>query len=388
MEVWRKKFRTRHSFDNILASDRQIAEGFIERFKQANPTLMELKPEIGINQFLFDVEGNPCNFFILLVGHKFIFDYRLIPDSFENIKVNSNLCENIPKEFPYAYPWTLIEEYHSPNRYIIFVKRNLEKIRKSLKSIHMSVDEALDALTGDFNQHKNWALQLKNERVMKNKKHIDFFNKLLMKTGIVYSDSDVYKNHKKEDWGYSVTATSFKKNEKVVVGFNWGVDGSLIEKGKTHGSQKEYPIKDFPSLYDELGSLKRTLPYFYEYFEDNIPKVQINYCFFRSENENQITEEDLNLSSKLFDELINYLEPSMLISFSRSLNNYLEKKGRLINKETTTFESGNKSVFVTKGKIEICNREILYFNLPHPNSPITGDSRNKAWNYCFDDLRE
>lgn len=294
----------------------------------------------------------------------------------------------MPKEFPYAYPWIHIEEYHSPDRYVLFVQRNLEKIRKSLKSNHMSVDEALDALTGDFNQHKKWTLQLKNERVMKNKEHIDFFNKLLRKTEDAYRKSDVFKNYKQKDWGYSVTATSFKKNEKVIVGFNWGVDGSLIKKGKTHGSQKEYPTKDFPNLNDDLGSFKRTLAQFYEYFEDNIPKVQINYCFFRSEKENQITEEDLVLSSKLFDELINYLEPSMLVSFSRSLNNYLERKGRLINKETIKFESGNKSVFVTKGKIEIYNKEILYFNLPHPNSPITGNSRKKTWDYCFNDLRE
>ena len=62
-------------------------------------------------------------------------------------------------------------------------------------------------------------------------------------------------------------------------------------------------------IVKEMHTSKRTI---YNHFED-IPKVQVNYCFFRSETESQISPDDILLSGDLFDELIEYLEPSMLI---------------------------------------------------------------------------
>ena len=388
MEGWRQKFRRLHSLDYILESDRKYAENIVIRFKKENPALMELNPEIGINHYTLDHEGNPCNMFILYVGHKFIFDYRLIPTDFEDIKVSSHLCTNMPKDFPAITPPGMqIEYYHDPERYISFVKRNIKKIRNELKSINMSVDEALDALTGDFEKHNKWFLQIKNEIIMENKEHIDFYEDLLKKTKDAYHKSDVFKNHGHNNWGYSVTATSFKKNAKVIVGFNWGVDNKWIEQGNSYGPQVEYPLKNFVSLYDELGSFKRTITSFYNYLED-IPEVQINYCFFRSEEESQISAADIDLCSKLFDELIEYLEPSMLISFSKSLSNYLDQKGKLIDKNILEIKSGNKIFTAMKGKVKISNKEISFFNLPHPNYPITSDARLAAWVFCFNEIKK
>ncbi len=109
------------------------------RFKKDNPALMELNPEIGIDQYTLDPEGNSCNIFILYVGHKFLFDYRLIPTDFENFKVKSHLCANMPKEFPSICPPGMqIEDYHDPERYISFMERNIKKIRTELQSFNMS----------------------------------------------------------------------------------------------------------------------------------------------------------------------------------------------------------------------------------------------------------
>ena len=384
MERWRQVFRKRHTFDNILEPDRKVAENLIERFKKNNPVLMELDPEVGINQITIDAEGNPCNLFILMVGHQFIFDYRLIPTQFEKIEVKSYLCDDMPNEFPIVNEDTQIEVYHSPDRYTLFVERNIDKIRKRLKSNNMTVNEALDALTGDFDQHIKWIDKLKKEKRMKHKEHIAFFNELLKKTENAYYESDVYEKNKQKNWGYSVTATSFEKNEKVIVGFNWGVDKKLYDQGKSHGVQNDYSLVSFSNLRDELGSFKRTFGFFYKYF-DTLPKVQTNYCFFRSEKESQVSETDLELCSDLFNELIEYLEPSMLISFSKSLNNYLERTGKLIanKKDTLEINSGNRTFSVTKGIVKISNQEIAYVNLPHPNYPILGESRAKAWEFCF-----
>lgn len=217
---------------------------------------------------------------------------------------------------------------------------------------------------------------------MNNKEHIEFFNKLLEKTKDAYYKSEVYKNNGNKNWGYSVTATSFEKHAKVIVGFNWGVGKNWNVPEGSNGAQNVYPMKNFSSSYEELGSLKRVHNLFHEYFEI-IPEIQVNYCFFRSEKENQITPYDLDLCSELFNELIEYLEPSMLISFSKFLNDYLEKTDKLIYINTLEIKSGNRNFSVTKGKVKLNKKEIDYFNLPHPNYPITKEARVKAWDYCF-----
>ena len=217
---------------------------------------------------------------------------------------------------------------------------------------------------------------------MENKEHIEFFNQLLEKTKTAFHNSDVYKTYGNKNWGYSVTATSFKKNAKVIVGFNWGAGKNWKVPEGSDGSQEKYPLKDFLSSYNDLGSMKRTIPFFRKYF-DTIPEVQANYCFFRSETESQISPADLLLSSKLFDELINYLEPSMLISFSKSLNDYFEQTGKLLNVKTLEISSVNKRFKVTSGKVKIADKEIDYYNLPHPNYPVTSGAREKAWDFLF-----
>lgn len=59
---------------------------------------------------------------------------------------------------------------------------------------------------------------------LKNKEHIAFFNSLLKKTEAAYIKSDVYKDHGKKDWGYSITATSFEKKRPL-----WDLIGELIK---------------------------------------------------------------------------------------------------------------------------------------------------------------
>ena len=383
MEQWRKKFISEYSINNIIGSDRESLEGLLDRFKQKNPKLMLLNPEVGICHITTDAQGNKCNLYIILVGHRFIFDYRLIPDQFESFEVSSKLCEQMPSIFPEVNADTQIEVYHATEKYEHYVKENLNKIRKTLKSANLTNREALDALTAGIAKHKEWIGQIIRERMTKHRAHIEFFEKLLSQTDKVYRQSEIYSKYKENDWGYSISSTSFHKNEKVIVGLNWGVDSSLSDRGKSHGVQKEYPLKDFSNLGVDLGSFSRTIGYFHRYF-DVLPKVQTNYCFFRSENESQIRN-DLSLCNKLFESLMEYLQPSMIISFSKALNNFFDKANMLKVEKDGILEiaSGNKVFTVVKGFVNLSGREIKYINLPHPNYPILGTSRDKAWEFCF-----
>lgn len=224
---------------------------------------------------------------------------------------------------------------------------------------------------------------MNEEEKKKNKEHIKFFNNLLKKTDIAFRKSDVYNNFKNENWGYSVTATRFDKNKPVVVGFNWGAGNNWKGENKTETIQKEYPLSSFSGLHDELGSFVRVVNLFKIFLPQANTGIQTNFCFFRSQHEHQISSNDKQLCAPLFEELIEYLEPSALITFSRTLNNYFEQNGKIIDKQILAIQSKNKTTYASKGSILIKGNKIDYYNLPHPNYPITTEVRLKAWVYCF-----
>ena len=206
-----------------------------------------------------------------------------------------------------------------------------------------------------------------------NSEEINFFNELLTKTKEAYNQSSI----KDKGWWYSVTATRIMKNKPLIVGFNWGVDTSK------HEAQKEYPDVCFEDNYKDLGSLKRVIPYFKNYYPNALLGMQTNFCFFRSEKEDQISESDLELSSELFDKYLDYSSPSIIISFSKKLSEYLEKKGKLKDIRKGEIKSGKKIIQPINAKLQHSNNLIDFISLPHPNSKILGMARDEAWEFCF-----
>lgn len=213
-----------------------------------------------------------------------------------------------------------------------------------------------------------------------NRKEVNFFNELLAITQEAYNQSSI----KNKGWEYSVTATRIMKNKPLIVGFNWGVDSKSMQKGDKHEAQKEYPDVCFEDNYKDLGSLKRVIPYFKNYYRDSLCGMQTNFCFFRSEKESQISESDLKLSSELFDKYLDYSSPSIIISFSKKLALYLEREGRLTDIHKAEIQSKNKKVQSIVAKFQHSNINLIPFiSLPHPNYPILGMARDKAWEFCF-----
>ena len=360
----------------------------LQRFIDAHPKLMELKPKIELRHITEDERGT-CDYYEIHITYPFIFDIRLIPEKFNGVKVISGFAadEGLPSIFQSGNAEVFLGDLFSAEQYEKFAENNIEKIRIKLKRPDLGKLEALDALTGDFEKHKAFINNLKQQRLDEHKGHIAFFNVLLKEIENAYQESDVFKIYKEKNWGYSVTATSFRKNSPVVVGFNWGSGKNWQKENKINVIQKDYQFSSFGNLYNELGSLKRVAKLFYSYFPEGMNCVQTNFCFFRSEKENQISAKDLELCTPIFEKLIKYLEPSIIISFSHKLHDYFAKENML--KDTTTknieYKSGNNNriLNVCKGKVKIGNFMIEYCKLPHPNYPIHSEVRTKAWEYCF-----
>ncbi|MDX5429319.1 MAG: hypothetical protein LPK79_14555 [Bacteroidota bacterium] len=206
---------------------------------------------------------------------------------------------------------------------------------------------------------------------------------LFQRVNEAYEESDIKARFPQESWNYSITSTYLKRNVPLILGFNWGA-----EKGVRYEPQSlnEIPTVGFGELKEEeLGSLRRTLPYFKEYFPEGLKSVQSNYVFFRSKTEGQISKEDIELRSQpLMDDLLSYLSPSMIISFSSRLRDLIMKRAssevRIMPKENFT-----RVPLVIKTKVQLGaeDKQIPFVYIPHPNSRVPKEYREKAWEFAF-----
>ena len=362
-------------------------EEILKQFKLENSKLIDLNPLIRVTEKIEEWSSKNNKTIIydpplieIEISRPFIFDVRLIPETYNGFKVNDLMVGDYPEEFPSENAALPLEDFYAPEFYIKFVDNYLDLISEKIKIPNLTRDEALDALTGDFGKHINWCIKMRTNRIKDEKESIAFFNELLYEVRQAYLLSDVYKNYKDKEWYYSITSTRFSKNKPLIVGFNWGVDNNWIKKGNKYSPQCQYPFTNFEGLYDDLGSFKRVIPFFHNYFPAALSGTQTNFCFFRSEIDKQITKSDIELCKPIFEKLISYLNPSCIISFSRN-NLFLSQKN--IEIETIGIPSGNKTLFVSKGKININKSHIDFYNLPHPESRFKNEAREKAWNYCF-----
>ncbi len=185
-------------------------------------------------------------------------------------------------------------------------------------------------------------------------------------------------------WGYELIQTALIENQPLILGFNWGVDNDWEDyiEGGEYQHQKEIFEQHFMEIYS--GSIKRAINMVTTYFHDiDLEKGSHgNFCFFRSEKENQISQKDISLCIPIFIKLINILEPSVVFCFSSRARDYLIQSNLLKNVSesfcTVTTGKGNSFKAV---KANLLDGAPIYF-LPHPNYYLKREAREKAWNFC------
>lgn len=143
----------------------------LKMFKEANPNLVALSPKIVVDEILESTSSDNSKIIVydppllrITVKTPFVFDRRLLPTMFHGIEVLNVTIGKSPSEFPEPLTDVPLEEYYNPERYVRFVKRSLPEIRKKLKTPDLSEEDALDALTGNFNKHIDWCNALAKER--------------------------------------------------------------------------------------------------------------------------------------------------------------------------------------------------------------------------------
>jgi hypothetical protein len=206
-------------------------------------------------------------------------------------------------------------------------------------------------------------------------------NKLLVELSAKYDQSDIksYCNENGFKWEYYLIQSTLEKNGPLLLGFNWGASQT-----EEYSPQSEITKTDFSTA--DSGSIKRSFKYLKKYFGESFLSLmtQSNYCFFRSHTEREITQHDISLCEPTFNKMISLLEPSIIISMSSQLREYLIKNERLIDIESKIikFQRGKSLVSIQAIKAKLLDGTKICF-LPHPNYPIKGEARDLAWDYCF-----
>ena len=204
---------------------------------------------------------------------------------------------------------------------------------------------------------------------------------LLSELAKTYEISDIRTECLKNNlaWHYSLVTTAFEIHMPLIVGFNWGATENV-----SYEPQKNIDKANF--LNEDLGSLRRAEAFFSRHLGPNQIESasQTNFCFFRSHKESQISKHDILLCQPIFERLIGILQPSYIICFSVQLKKSLLKLNLLenIKAQEIKWESGAREITYSACKAYFKGIGEIYF-LPHPNYPLSGTAREKAWEFCF-----
>lgn len=205
-------------------------------------------------------------------------------------------------------------------------------------------------------------------------------NDLLFRLEAIYEKSEIRKECEIEnrEWGYSLVTTAMAPASPLILGFNWGAS-----KGEKYVSQKTVEETDFTKM--DIGSLKRIFPFVRKHLgNDYLSKVsQSNYCFFRSQKEEQISSFDIDLCRDVFSELIQALDPSSIICFSSRLRDHLLGSKAVIEEKALPikFIRGTKEIQFVARRGRLASGIDIKF-LPHPNYPMTREARELSWQFC------
>ncbi|MBC8343904.1 MAG: hypothetical protein ISR55_06870 [Bacteroidetes bacterium] len=95
---------------------------------------------------------------VISISKPLIFDSRLIPDKFEGLRIKRTIHGKLPKEFKVRKPdndGNMLDYVWAPERFELFIDRNMNEIREKLEQPEMTREDILDALCfGDFEAHK------------------------------------------------------------------------------------------------------------------------------------------------------------------------------------------------------------------------------------------
>ena len=201
---------------------------------------------------------------------------------------------------------------------------------------------------------------------------------LLQEIDRAYAKSNLKKQHK--EWSYALFGSKPIDNPILLLGLNFGAAGDTYTAQTLDGIKQAKPFSDMN--IDDLGkSFLRLKNYISNYEKIDIGKiVWSNFCFFRSQSENELSKEDIDLTKPIFKKLLHHTKPIEIICVSKSLYNFLNNEKLIKNKQEKNIKINAENTYTV---IKATLYDYPFYCLPHPNYPATKEGRKKCWDFCF-----
>ena len=206
------------------------------------------------------------------------------------------------------------------------------------------------------------------------------FESLLQEANSIFDHSAIktYAQRYKKEWNYQVIATAVHQKTVMVLTFNWQAVAN-----RTYPAQTAMP--EVSILEAENGSLATLMPFAQQY----LPKAPLNkmtWCAlscFRSKAENQISASDVEMGLPIFERLLQFIQPKIILCLSSRVRDFFEAKGILTHYKEKTLKAGRREIVVAQGTLkQTYGRTKVYF-LPHPKKRLASAVRKQAWEWAL-----
>lgn len=220
--------------------------------------------------------------------------------------------------------------------------------------------------------------------------HSRFLEGLLKETKSAYERSDIILQQ--PELYYSVLYSEIQPEKPFILKLNENVKAEY-DKNKwllpafrnsfQPVKSGDLPLGNFSSASLNDKALGHAFDYLRRFCPEALKGTYANYCFFRSKKENDISLKDLHLSRELFERLLAYARPTILISFSARLRDYFLDSGQFIEPKLKPIRSGGASALPMRGALWFNENRIDFCYLPHPNAKLSPEAREEAWEFVF-----
>jgi ribonuclease R len=246
------------------------------------------------------------------------------------------------------------------------------------RKIEMALLDPVDAIAeiAEYEEESEAPVEeeLVEEKVVKTpeKKKVTSVKQLFEQIKTVFDESDirVLAEQKGKNWNYALAETPMHKKSMVFLGFNPQADGDADFEAE----------EKLPNTTFDQKKWKAILPTVLEQYKDLNPDkiVDTYFCPSRSQEEGQLSQNDLAASQEIFENWINILSPNQVICFSARLRDYLLHQDLVEGVDETKVLSGKRKIRILKGQLNIGNKQIAIAFLPSLKSSWSKAAKAEA----------
>ncbi|BDS10282.1 ribonuclease R [Aureispira anguillae] len=198
------------------------------------------------------------------------------------------------------------------------------------------------------------------------------YEALLPKVEQAFNESHIkiIAKQKRAKWKYELSPSAPIGGSVLLLHFN---PAAALNKG--YRGQKllsQHPFKP-------QGSTKT---FFKTYFPNQ--KISEGYFSpFRSMDDKQLSNKDLDLSLPIFKAFISILKPEKIVSFSIPMIELLQKYNLLSNLEEEEVTDHTRTIITSRGFLNIEEHKIPIYFVPRPSSRLLKALKTAAWDWAF-----